>query len=209
MENKFYELHKKYSQGLYPEKWLELTWIHTNIIWEIAQKLVLKLKNQGIKVDMDLLEKGVMLHDLGVYLCFDEDLNPDKSLPQYIYHGFIGADLILKEGFGEEVARFARNHSATGFTIEDIERENLQVEKKDYIPVTVEEEILCYADKFHTKHPSFSTYQEQVVRIAKFDPNRALKMEVFKKKYGIPDLSDLKEKYETWNLKFDNWFTNH
>ncbi|MFA5776697.1 MAG: HD domain-containing protein [Patescibacteria group bacterium] len=200
MNKNIYELHKKYVGGLYPEKWLELTWTHSNIILEIAKQLAPN------DVNGELLKTGALVHDIGVYKCYDEDLNPDKSLPPYIQHGFIGFDILKNEGFPLEVCRFAVTHTATGFTKEDIERENLPYEKMDYIPVSVEEELVCYADKFHSKYPSFNTYEEQVERLKKFDPARELKMDTLKRKYGIPELAGLKKQYSDWSISFDEWF---
>jgi uncharacterized protein len=206
--DKYLQIHKKYAQGKYSEKWLELTFTHTKIVWEICEILIENLEKQNIKINKELLFQGVMLHDLGVYVCFDEDFNPDTNLPEYVYHGFEGYKLILNEGLEEEVARFSCTHTATGLTREDIERENLKVEIKDYIPVSIEEEILCFADKFHTKYPSFNTYEEQFERIGKFDPNRKVKLDNLKRKFGIPDLKKLHEKYDNWNQEFDDWFNN-
>lgn len=121
-------------------------------------------------------------------------------------HGFIGHQILKKEGFSESICRFAFTHTATGLTKEDIEREKMDIEIKDYIPVTLEEEILCFADKFHTKYPSFNTFEEQTQRLEKFDPNRRIKMEIFKKKFGLPDFTQLKKQYDPWNDEFDKWF---
>lgn len=201
------KLHEKYTTGLYPDKWLELTWTHSNIVLEIVEIIARDLeKSTGIKVDMDLLTEGTLLHDIGIYSCFDEDINPNDKLLPYIHHGFIGAEILKKEGFSLAIQRIALTHSATGFTKEDILREKLNYEAKDYIPVSLEEEIVCYADKFHTKYPSFSTYDEQVTRLKKFDPAREVKMETFKRKFGIPDLSKLIIKHDSWNKEFDKWF---
>lgn len=200
------KLHQRYTSGKYPDKWLELTFTHTEIVLKIALQFVERLKQQGINIDLNLLTKGIYLHDIGVYSCYDEDVNPDKNLPAYIMHGFIGHQIIKKEGFPENVCRFASTHTATGLTKEDIKREKLDVKLKDYIPVTLEEEILCFADKFHTKYPSFNTFQEQIKRLEKFDPNRRIKMEILKKKFGLPNLTQLKKQYDSWNEEFDRWF---
>lgn len=206
MKKQMFSLHQKYTSGNYPDKWLELTFTHTEIILKIALQFTKKLKQQGITVNTDLLTKGIYLHDIGIYSCYDEDVNPDKNLPAYIMHGFIGHQILKKEGFPENVCRFASTHTGTGLTKEDIEKEKLNIEIKDYIPVTLEEEILCFADKFHTKYPSFNTFEEQVKRLEKFGSDRRVKMETFKKKFGLPDLTKLKKQYDSWNNEFDKWF---
>lgn len=206
MTDKLYKIHKKYTEGKYPEKWLELTWTHSNIILEVAMQLADNLeKNTDLKVDKDLLTQGTLLHDIGVYKCYDDEFNPNKELKPYIHHGFIGAEIIKNEGFSQSVWRFAITHTATGFTKEDIERERLPYEKLDYIPISIEEELLCYSDKFHSKHPAFDSFEKTMERINKFDPAREVKMITFKKKYGLPDMTKLILQYDQWNKDFDQW----
>jgi uncharacterized protein len=49
----------------------------------------------------------------------------------------------------------------------DIEEMGLSVPKKDYIPITLEEELVCYADMFHSKYPRFITFEEAYEGISK------------------------------------------
>jgi uncharacterized protein len=207
MHDELYLLHKKYAQGTYKEKWVELVWTHSNIILEIALKIAENLESEKvILINIELLAKGTLLHDIGVYQCYDEDLNPDKKLKTYINHGFIGAEIIKSENFSESVSRFAITHTATGLTKEDVERENLPYEKIDYIPITLEEELLCYADKFHSKYPAFSSYEKVLEQIKMFDPKREIKLDNLRRKFGIPDLAELKERYEPWHSEFEKWY---
>ena len=76
----------------------------------------------------------------------------------------------------------------------------MEVEIKDYVPVTIEEELVTYADKFHTKYPAFDPYEIIFERIAKYDPNRKVRLENLRMKYGIPNLEDLREKYADWSI---------
>lgn len=209
MEDQIKQLHQKQTTGKYKDRWFDLTWTHSNIVKEIALRIGRRLQEDyKIDVDLESLETGALVHDIGVYSCFDEDLNPVEGLPGYLSHGHLGYEILLKEGYGEKVARFALTHTGTGFTIEDIERESLPFEKKDCIPVTLEEEILCYADKFHTKYPSFNTFEQQKERLEKFDPSKGVLMERFKKKFGIPELEDLMDEYDSWQKEFDDFFNN-
>lgn len=203
------KLHKQYAKGAYSHVFFDLVWTHSLIIRDISLQIAENLeKSKGIKVNRGLLEIGALVHDIGVYGCFDEDLNPDKKAPQYIIHGYLGQGILLKEGYPKSIARFASVHTGTGITIEDINRENLPFPKEDFIPISLEEEIITFADKFHTKHPSFSTYEEQKIRLEKFDPSKGVKMEALKKKFGIQDLSRLKNKYEKWHKKIESFYDN-
>lgn len=203
------KLHQKYAQGIDKKRFLELIWTHSEIVAEIAIRIARHLKEvKKIRTNSSLLEAGSLVHDIGVYECFDEDLNPDSALPQYISHGYLGYQILKKEGYPEELARFALTHIGTGITREDIKRENLPFRLGDYIPITLEEEIVCYADKFHTKYPSFNSFKEQKRRLEKFEASKGIVMGRFKKKFGIPDLSDLEVKYKKWQEGFDHYFTS-
>jgi len=75
----------------YPDMFFDLVWIHSCIVFEICTALIENLSAQvKTQIDKSLLEKGAMLHDIGVYLCFDKDFNPDKKAPAYFYHGWEG-----------------------------------------------------------------------------------------------------------------------
>jgi uncharacterized protein len=193
-------LHQKYASGKYAELYLDLVWTHSVIVSEIALRIADKIKFANL--DLDLIKNGSLLHDIGMYMCHDQELNPEAKIPE-LQHGFEGAQILAKEGLDIKLQRFCLTHTATGLTAEDIERENLRMEIKDYLPVTVEEEIVCYADKFHTKYPAFSKYEKIAERIGKFDSNRYVRLDTFRRKYGIPDLSDLVEEYAIWSAEID------
>jgi len=202
-------LHKKYSKGAYSQIFFEIVWTHSLIIREIVLQIATDLeKSKGIKVNKKQLEIGALVHDIGVYECFNEDLNPDKKVPQYIAHGYLGQELLFREGYPSSITRFASVHTGTGLTVEDIKKQNLALPKKDFIPISLEEEIVTFADKFHTKYPAFSTFEEQKSKLEKFDPAKGIKMEELRKKFGIPDLSNLKKKYAKWHIEKQSFYTS-
>ena len=45
----------------------------------------------------------------------------------------------------------AERHTGSGITLEQVIREELPLPPQDYCPRTIEEEIICYADKFYSK----------------------------------------------------------
>ena len=68
----------------------------------------------------------------------------------YIEHGYLGAEILRQEGLPKH-ASVAERHTGTGITIEQIVRENLPIPLQDYSPRTLEERLICYADKFYSK----------------------------------------------------------
>ena len=92
-------------------------------------------KHKELPVDIQFLEEAAMLHDIGIYRC-DAPSIYCKGTEPYIKHGPIGADLLRAEGFPRH-ARVAERHTGTGLP--------------GYEPETLEEQIVCYADKFYSK----------------------------------------------------------
>ena len=192
----------------YPDMFFDLVWTHSRIVFEICTTLIENLSAQvKTQIDRSLLEKGAMLHDIGVYLCFDEDFNPDKKAPAYFYHGWEGERFLRNQGIvDEKLLRFTTVHTGVGITKQDIKRENLQLLKMDYIPVTLEEELLTYGDKFHTKSPAFVNFDKAKAKLEKIDLAKGKKMDYFYQKFGLPDFGTLKEKYRPWHKKFDTFW---
>jgi uncharacterized protein len=62
----------------------------------------------------------------------------------------IGGRLLRELGF-ERHARVCERHTGTGITKVQIERQQLPLPLADYIPETLEEQLVCYADKFYSK----------------------------------------------------------
>ena len=92
-------------------------------------------KHKELPVDVQFLEEAAMLHDIGIYQCNAPSIYCKGTEP-YIKHGPIGGDLLRAEGFPRH-ARVAERHTGTGLP--------------DYEPETLEEQIVCYADKFYSK----------------------------------------------------------
>ena len=92
-------------------------------------------KHKELPVDVQFLEEAAMLHDIGICRCDAPSILCHGTEP-YIKHGPIGADMLRAEGFPRH-ARVAERHTGTGLP--------------GYEPETLEEQIVCYADKFYSK----------------------------------------------------------
>jgi uncharacterized protein len=68
----------------------------------------------------------------------------------YICHGYLGRELIEKEGFPAH-ALVCERHVGAGLSKADIKEYKLPVPERDMLPVSIEEKIICYADKFFSK----------------------------------------------------------
>ena len=116
----------------------------------VAQKsLEIARRNPQENFDLVFVEEAAMLHDIGVFLtnkprifCFGEK--------PYICHNYLGAEILCKEGLPKH-ALVCERHTGTGISRAQIERENLPLPHRDMLPVSPEEQLICFADKFFSK----------------------------------------------------------
>jgi len=105
--------------------------------------------NPQLKIDRALLIQAAMLHDIGMIKTNAPDLGCFGNLP-YICHGYLGREILENESL-HTLALFCERHTGTGISKEEIKTHNLPLPIRDMMPVSVEEKILCYADKFFSK----------------------------------------------------------
>ncbi len=117
---------------------------------QVADRCLLIAQNHPeLHADETFLLEAAMLHDIGIGWCHAPSIFCEGSEP-YIRHGLIGAELLRREGY-ERHARVCERHTGTGITRQQIERQQLPLPLADYIPETLEEQLVCYADKFYSK----------------------------------------------------------
>ncbi len=120
-------------------------------------------KHPELALDEDFLYEAAMLHDIGIRWCHAPSIFCNGSEP-YIRHGLIGGELLLKEGLLRH-ARVCERHTGTGITRLQIEQQQLPLPLADYVPETMEEQLVCYADKFFSKsHPDRVLTVEQAAK---------------------------------------------
>ena len=94
---------------------------------EIAEKIT------KANVDKKLIEIGALLHDVG------------RTKTHGFRHALIGGKILRERGFSIKLARICETHILGGLDKEDAKRVGLP--EKDYLPKTLEEKIICLADK--------------------------------------------------------------
>jgi len=145
---------------------------HIEMVTKKALEIGKKLKEKGFKVDLELLEIGSYLHDIG------------RSVTHGVGHAVESARIIKDLGFSEPIIRLVERHVGAGITAEEAEK--LGLPKRDYIPETLEEKILAYADKFLESELRFKTVNEEqiVERIdVEFDSIEPT-LDRFRRKFG-------------------------
>ena len=137
---------------------------------------------------MEIITNGTMISDYAdllrtlfktVYISVDG--------PEKIHDAIRGTGVFskVKEGL-EMFARVCERHTGTGITKEDIIRQNLPLELKDYSPVTLEEKLICYADKFFSKTnlDKARTKEEVVKSMAKFGEESTRRIKALEALFG-------------------------
>lgn len=113
-------------------------------------------------LNLDLIIAGSMLHDIGICATHAPGILCEGTEP-YICHGTIGARMLRQlvvEGpflaedaaMLEACARICERHTGAGLTRQDILSQGLPIEPAvDLLPETLEEQLVCLADKFFSK----------------------------------------------------------
>jgi len=117
---------------------------------QVADRCLQVARNhRELPLDVQFLEEAAMLHDIGIRWCHAPGIYCQGEQP-YICHGLIGGRLLREMGF-ERHARVCERHTGTGITIAQIRAQQLPLPEADYQPETLEEQLVCYADKFYSK----------------------------------------------------------
>ncbi len=124
---------------------------------EIAERL------GELNPDLKFIEEAAMLHDIGIFMTHAPKIGCFGFHP-YISHGYLGRELLEKEGLPEH-ALVCERHVGMGITIDDIETNKFPIPKRDMTPLTLEEKIICFADKFYSKDENSLTAEKPVARI--------------------------------------------
>lgn len=116
----------------------------------VADKAVgIALKHPEMNLDIPFIEEAAMLHDIGSFMCNAPSISCYGEA-DYICHGYLGADLMRKEGYPLH-ALVCERHTGTGLSLDMIEKQKLPVPHRDMQPVSMEEQLICFADKFYSK----------------------------------------------------------
>lgn len=124
-------------------------------------------RHPELKMNRQFVEEGAMLHDIGIFKTDAPSIYCHGKDP-YILHGYDGAELLRAEGFPRH-ARVCERHTGAGIGLKEIEEQNLPLPHHDFLPETLEEKVICYADKFYSKsHPDrVKTLKEAEHSVAK------------------------------------------
>ena len=134
----------------YYTKGTKLYKIYVSHVTDVTNKaLSIARKHPELAIDVHFLEEACMLHDIGIFLTKAPHIACKGELP-YICHGYLGRELLTEEGFPKH-GLVCERHTGTGLSLELIVKRDLPIPHRDMQPQSMEEKIICFADKFFSK----------------------------------------------------------
>jgi uncharacterized protein (TIGR00295 family) len=107
---------------------------HDLLVMNISDKMIKELKRAGVDIDEKSILRGAILHDIG------------RSKEHSVRHGFLGGEILRKDGYDRKVIKIVENHVGGGIDKQDCAK--LGLPERDFIPTSLEEKIVCLADKY-------------------------------------------------------------
>ena len=141
---------------------------HSNQVKDKALDILSHIPELSAKVNIETVVNGALLHDVGIRECNAPDIHCHGTR-HYIAHGTIGAEMLRdygrKHGLDlEAIARICERHTGSGLTAVEIRQQCLPIPEQDFLPETLEEKIVCLADKFFSKSGSMKEKDIEKVR---------------------------------------------
>ncbi len=119
---------------------------------QIAEHLI-HLSPQ-LNPDLEFIESAAMLHDIGIFKTRAPAIRCQGDLP-YICHGYLGRELLDSLNLPKAYGLVAERHTGAGITLDNIVHANLPLPRRDMVPISLEEKIICCADKYFSKNPKY------------------------------------------------------
>jgi uncharacterized protein len=134
---------------------------HSRLVAGKARELAQQVPH--LNPDMKFIEEAAMLHDIGIFFT-----NAPKigcyGYKEYICHGYLGREVLEAEGLSAH-ALVCERHIGVGITVEEVRKNRLPLPERDMIPVTLEEKIVCIADKFFSKTEHDLLHEKPLERV--------------------------------------------
>ena len=130
-----------------------------------AKALCIAGRVSHVTPDLQFIEEAAMLHDIGILFTNDPAIGcfGDKA---YLCHGYLGREILENEGLPRH-ALVCERHVGVGISLKDIEENNLPLPRRDMMPISIEEQIVCFADKFYSKDADFVDKEKPLETVRK------------------------------------------
>lgn len=110
--------------------------------------------------DLGFIEEASMLHDIGMIFTNQPGIGCYGDKP-YICHGYLGRELLESAGLPLH-ALVCERHVGVGLTAAEIKEAMLPVPVRQMLPISIEEKVICFADKFFSKHREGLHVEKQI-----------------------------------------------
>ena len=121
--------------------------VHSRSVADKA--LQIACRHPELSLDCAFLEEASLLHDIGIFMTDAPGIFCFGDKP-YICHGTLGAALLRDEGYPQH-ALVCERHTGAGISLKQIQEQNLPIPHRELVPVSMEEQVICFADKFYSK----------------------------------------------------------
>ncbi|MCF8095928.1 MAG: HDIG domain-containing protein, partial [Desulfobacteraceae bacterium] len=122
---------------------------HSELVADAAVEIAGRIPH--LMPDVSFLKEAAMLHDIGILYTRSPEIGCFGRHP-YVYHGYLGKNLLEKHGLADH-ALVCERHVGAGLSAADIANQGLSLPMRDMLPETIEEKIICFADSFFSKSP--------------------------------------------------------
>ncbi len=169
----------------------ELLVTHSRQVAELAMQLCRRLVERHTPIDMEFVYEAAMLHDIGMFETNAPSIHCHGTEP-YICHGIIGRRLLDGIGLFRH-ALVCERHTGAGLTAAEISEQKLPLPCRDMLPQSLEEKVVCYADKFYSKShiapaKPIDFVKEQLSKYGTGTMSRFADLEAI---FGLPDYDAL------------------
>ncbi|MDR0933013.1 MAG: HDIG domain-containing protein [Victivallales bacterium] len=154
----------------------QLLLMHSGQVRDKALAILQNPACKKMKISTEIVVNGAMLHDIGILHCHAPKIHCHGVHP-YIAHGVIGAEMLREYGKTHKIdfepyARICERHTGSGISAAEIKAQNLQLPAQNFLPETIEEKLICLADKFYSKSGDMQEKSLENIRrsMAKFGP---------------------------------------
>jgi uncharacterized protein len=106
---------------------------HCKAVSALAVKFAEACEKKGLNVDVNLVEIGALLHDIG------------RSKTHGVDHAAVGVEIARSLNIPESIVSIIECHIGGGIAADEAKELGLPI--KDYFPKTLEEKLVAYADK--------------------------------------------------------------
>lgn len=164
---------------------------HSRQVAELTKLLCERLIAKHCPIDEDFVYEAAMLHDIGMFKTNAPSIFCYGTEP-YICHGIIGKKLLDSIGLYRH-ALVCERHTGAGLTAEEIIAQNLPLPHRDMVPQSLEEKVVCYADKFYSKSHIVPAKPIEKVRaqLSKFGEGTMQRFDAMAELFGDPDYAAL------------------